>query len=130
MTGLILENVKVVAGPNLVADTTSTTTIPGSSTPQDMAGFDGITFLFRLGDVDTAAVLTFTAYETDTSTDTSAGTQITLTGNSGNTTYGVITSGAFVVTESSGNIDNKCLAVTIKKSALTKRYVYLTLAAA
>ena len=43
---------------------------------------------------------------------------------------GVITSGALVVTEDSANLDNKTVLITVGRSNLSKRYVFLSITAA
>lgn len=123
MSALFYENAKITLGKDLVADTTSETL----SAVADMAGFDEVTFLCKFGDVDAAAVVTFTVKEnTASSTSSPTPTAVTLSLGSTNTVTGVITSGALVLTESSANLDDKIVAITVKKSALTKRYVFLS----
>lgn len=121
--GLFIEDYEIQLGSDLVADTTSETL----SAVEDMSGFDEVTFLVKLGDVDAAAVLTFTVKEnTASSTSSPTPTQVTLTGTS---TNGTITSGSLVITESSGNIDDKIFAITVAHSSMTKRYVFLSITA-
>lgn len=121
--GLFYENAKITLGKDLVADTTNETT----SAVADMAGFDEVTFLAKFGDVDTAAVATFAVKEnTANSVSSPSPTGVTLSLGSTNTVTGVITSGALVLTESSGNLDDKIVAITVKKSALSKRYCFLS----
>lgn len=122
MRALFAEENEIQLGKDLVADGTSEVL----TAVEDMAGFDEVTFLIDLGDVDAAAVLTFTVKEnTANSTSSPTPTAVTLTG----TTAGVITAGALVVTESSGNIDDKIIAITVAGSALSKRYVFLSITA-
>jgi hypothetical protein len=122
MNGLFTENHQIQLGSDLVADTTSETL----STVEDMSGYDSITFLVKLGDVDAAAVLTFAVKENSaSSTSSPAPTGVAITSASA----GTITSGNLVVTESSGNIDDKIFAITVKKSALSKQYVFLSITA-
>lgn len=112
MTGLFSENYEVQLGSDLVADTTAETT----STVEDMAGFDEITFIVKLGDVDAAAVLTFAVKE-NTASSTSSPTPTAISGAS------------VVLTESTGNLDDKIVLVTVRKSKISKRYVFLSITA-
>lgn len=112
-------------GSNAVADTTSETT----SAVVDMADFDEVTFAVEFADVDAAAVLTFTVKEnTASSTSSPTPTAVSLTTESGS--LGSISSGTLVITESSGNLDNKTVLITVGKSALSKRYVFLSITVA
>lgn len=123
MNGLLLENVQVQLGKDLTADGTS----EALTAVEDMEGFDEITFLVKLGDVDAAAVLTFTVKEnTASSTSAPTPTAITLT----NKSAGTITNGALVLTESEGNLDDKIIAITVKRQAVSKRYVFLSITVA
>lgn len=120
MSALFHEQHEIQLGSDLVADTTSETL----SAVEDMAGFDEITFLVKLGDVDAAAVLTFAVKEnTASSTSSPSPTAIALTSVSA----GALTSGNLVVTESSGNLDDKIIAITVAKSSLSNRYVFLSI---
>lgn len=122
MTALFTEKHQIQLGSDLVADTTSETL----STVEDMAGYDEITFLVKLGDVDAAAVLTFAVKENSaSSTSSPTPTAVAQTAVSA----GALTSGNLVVTESSGNLDDKIIAVNIKRNAMTKQYVFLSITA-
>lgn len=119
---LFHQHTQVQLGSDLVADTTSETT----STVEDMAGFDEITFVVKLGDVDAAAVLTFAVKEnTASSISSPTPTAVALTSVSA----GTLTSGNLVATESGGNLDDKIFVITVKGSALSKRYVFLSITA-
>lgn len=113
MPGLFSENHVVSLGKTAVSDTTSETT----TAVEDMSGFDEITFLVNLGDVDTAAVLTFTVKE-NTASSTSSPTPT------------AVTDGAVSITEDSANLDNKTIIINVKGSKLTKQYVFLSITAA
>src|SRR5688500_13453405 len=76
----------------------------------DMSGWDGIVFKVNHADVDAAAVMTYTVKEntasstsspTPSAIDLSAGTEAIATVNP------TLTTGAVVVTEDTGNLDNK-----------------------
>lgn len=109
-------------GVDLTADTTAET----KTAVLDMAGFDEATFIVKLGDVDAAAVMTFTVKEnTANSTTSPTPTTVPIT----STSAGTITNGAVVYTESSGDLDDKILILTVAKSALSKRYVFLSITA-
>lgn len=113
---------QIQLGSDLVADTTSETL----SAVEDMSGFDEITFLVKLGDVDAAAVLTFAVKENSASSTSSptptAVPQLQVSA-------GALTSGNLVLTESSGNLDDKIVAITVGKHQLSKRYVFLSITA-
>ena len=117
---LLSERVVTILGKDLVADTTSETT----SAIADMQGFDGVRFIVKLGDVDAAAVMTFTVKE-NTASSVSSPTPTTVAITSASA--GTITSGAVVVTEASGNIDDKILIFDVKHHALSKRYCFLSI---
>jgi hypothetical protein len=122
MPALFAQRHKITLGKDLVADTTAETT----SAVEDMSGYDEITFLVKLGDVDAAAVMTFTVKEnTASSVSSPAPTAVAITAASA----GTITAGALVVTESSGNIDDKIFAITVRKQSLSKQYVFLSITA-
>jgi hypothetical protein len=126
MGSLFTENNKITLAKDLVADGTSEV----DTAVVDMAGFDELTFLVDLGDVDAAAVMTFTLKEnTANSTSSPTPTAVTLVAGSTFGAAAVITSGAVVVTESSGNIDDKYFIINVKHQALTKRYVFLAITA-
>lgn len=112
----------ITLGVDLTADTTSETL----TAVEDMAGYDEITFLVKLGDVDAAAVLTFAVKEnTASSTSSPTPTAVALD----TVSAGALTSGNLVVTESSGNLDDKIIAITVSHSKLSKRYVFLSITA-
>lgn len=125
--GLFIEQYEIQLGKDLVADTTSETT----STVEDMAGFDEVTFLVKLGDVDAAAVLTFAVKEnTASSTSSPTPTAVALDDDRLDRSGSAITSGNLVLTEDgAGNLDDKIIAITVAKSRLTKRYVFLSITA-
>lgn len=117
------EEVQVQLGADLVADTTGETT----STVEDMAGFNEITFIVKLGGVDTAAVLTFAVKENSaSSTSSPSPTAVAITSVSA----GALASGNLVVTESAGNLDDKVIVITVAGENLSKRYVFLSITAA
>jgi hypothetical protein len=127
MADLLTERAVIQRGCNLVTDTTAET----KSAVADMSGFDEITFAVELEDVDAAAVLTFTVKEnTANSTTSPSPTTVTLTDIPINSVTAVITTGALVITESSANIDQKTILITVSHSALSKRYVFLSITAA
>lgn len=126
MNGLMCENVKLTLGKDLVADTTSET----DTAVEDMTGFDEITWFVMFGDVDPAAVITFAVKEnTASSTSSPTPTAVTLTALPTNAVTAVITSGNAVATESSGNLDDKIVAITVKRQALSKQYCFLAITA-
>ena len=124
MPGLFTEFNAIQRGCNLVTDTTAET----KSAVVDMAGFDEVTFVVDLEDVDAAAVLTFAVKEnTANSTTSPTPTAVALTTESG---LGSISSGNLVITESSGNLDQKTIVINVKRQAMTQRYVFLSITAA
>lgn len=120
----LYENVVSQRGANLVADTTSET----DSAVADMEGFDEIQFEVELGDVDAAAVLTFAVKEnTANSTSSPTPTAVALTAvKSG---LGSVATGNLVITESSGNLDNKTIIISVQRAQLSKRYCFLAITA-
>jgi hypothetical protein len=124
MNGLLTENVQVQLGSDLVADTTNAT----NSAIEDMEGFDEITFLVKFGDVDNGAILTLNVKENSaSSTSSPTPTNIALTKASA----GTITSGNLVLTNSPDTLlDDKIVAITVKRQAMSKRYVYLNITVA
>ena len=125
MASLWHERNVVTLGKDLVSDTTSETL----SAVADGAGYDSTTFLVKLGDVDAAAVLTFAVKEnTASSTSSPSPTAVTLDRITSSVS-GVITSGNVVLTESSGNLDDKIILITVKHSGQSKRYVFLSITA-
>lgn len=125
---LLSDQVVTSLGSGAVADTTSET-LTGV---EDMAGFDGIRYIVSLGDVDAAAVLTFQPKEnTASSTSSPTPTAVSLAAATvGGTVTGVVTTGALVITESNGNLDNKTIIIDILKSPMSKRYQFLSITAA
>lgn len=120
MNGLLYQNVGVTLGKDLVADTTAETT----SAVEDMSGYDEVTWIVKLGDVDAAAVLTFAVKQnTASSVSSPTPTAVAMTSVSA----GTLTSGNLVVTESSGNIDDKIFIITARK--FTNQYVFLSITA-
>jgi hypothetical protein len=126
MNSLFTERNVISLGKDLVADGTSEVT----SAVEDMAGYDEITFLVKLGDVDAAAVMTF-ALKENTASHVSSPTPTGVTQVAGTPfgAAGVITAGNIVITEASGNIDDKIIVVTARHQALSKRYVFLSITA-
>lgn len=122
MQGTFLERNKISLGKDLVADGTSEVL----SAVADMAGFDEVTFIVKHGDVDAAAVMVYTVKE-NTANSTSSPTPTSITGTVVSGTGASISSGALTITESSGNLDDKIIAITVKRSAMTKRYVFLSI---
>lgn len=122
MADTFLERNRISLGKTLVADGTSEVL----TAVEDMSGFDEITFLILQGDVDTAAVMTYTVKE-NTASSTSSPTPTAVTGTVVTGTGATIASGALTITESSGNLDSKIIAITVARSALSKRYVFLSI---
>jgi len=121
---LLTDRCAVQRGSDLVTDTTSET----KSTVADMEGFDEVTFAVELEDVDAAAVMTFTVKEnTADSTTSPTPTKVSLTDAAG---LGAISAGALVITEDSDNLDQKTILITVARSALSKRYVFLSITVA
>jgi hypothetical protein len=127
MPSLFTEKNAITLGSVLVADTTAET----KSAVEDMSNYDEITFLVALGDVDAAAVLTFTVKEnTANSTTSPSPTAVSVaSGTVSGAVTAVVTTGAAVITESSGNIDNKIVAINVKRNAISQRYVFLSITA-
>ena len=121
------EQVVTSLGKGAVADTTSETT----TAVEDMAGYDGIRWIVSFGDVDAAAVLTLQPKEnTASSTSSPTPTSIDVSNATlGGTVTPVITTGAVVVTESSGNLDNKSIIIDVCGSNMSKRYAFLSITA-
>lgn len=125
MSDTFLERNVISLGKDLTADGTAEVL----SAVADMAGFDEVTFLVKHGDVDAAAVMTYTVKE-NTANSTSSPTPTAVTGTTVTGTGATIASGALTITESSGNLDDKIVAITVKRSALSKRYVFLSITCA
>lgn len=119
---MLFEEEVVSLGKDLVADGTSDVT----TAVVDMQGYDEVEFRVWHGDVDTAAVMVYTLKEnTANSTSSPTPTTVTLTGAAG--TGATISSGALTITESSNNLDDKCIRINVAKQALSKRYVFLVI---
>ena len=115
------ENV-ISLGKDLVADGTAEV----KTAVLDMAGFDEATFIVDLGDVDAAAVMTFTVKEnTANSTTSPTPTVVDLDSVSA----GALTAGALVATEDTGNLDDKLIVLNVKRAAMTQRYLFLSITA-
>lgn len=125
MADTFIERNCISLGSDLVADTTGEVL----SAVEDMSGYDEITFLVKQGDVDAAAVMTYTVKE-NTASSTSSPTPTTVTGTVVTGTGATISTGALTITESSGNLDDKIVAITVKRSSLSKRYVFLSITCA
>lgn len=122
------EEVVTSLGSGAVADTTSETL----TAVEDMEGFDGIRFIVSLGDVDAAAVLTLQPKE-NTASSTSSPTPTAIDVSNANVSgavTAVVTTGAVVLTESTGNLDNKTIVIDVMGSMFSKRYVFLSITAA
>ena len=111
---------------SLAIDLTADTTSPTNTAVVDTQGYDEVEFRIWHGDVDAAAVMTYTVYE-NTANSTSGGTAVTLATAAG--TGATISSGALTITEASGNLDDKCIRINVSHMALTKRYVFVTISA-
>ena len=122
MAETFLERNVITLGKDLVADGTAEVL----TAVEDMAGYDEITFLVKHGDIDAAAVMVYTVKE-NTASSTSSPTPTTITGTIVTGTGATISSGALTITEASANLDDKIIAITVKRSALTKRYVFLSI---
>ena len=119
---LFQEMYEIHLGSDLVADGTAEVL----TTVEDMSGFDDITFIVKLGDVDASAVLTFAVKENSaSSTSSPTPTAVTIDAVSA----GALTSGNLVATESSGNLDDKLIVITARKQAISKQYVFLSITA-
>lgn len=122
MISSMIERVLFKVGKDLVADGTSEVL----TAVVDMANADEVTFIVDAGDVDAAAVMTYTVKEnTANSTSSPTPTTVTLTQVGG--TGATISSGSLTITESSGNLDDKLTVISVPKSKLSKRYVFLSI---
>lgn len=121
---IFAERVKVTLGNDLVADTTAET----KSAVADASGFDETTYIVKFGDVDAAAIITLTPKE-NTASSTTSPTPTAVTLDTISSSAGVITSGAVVLTELSANLDDKIVIITVKHSAHSKRYQFLSITA-
>lgn len=124
---MIAEEMVATRAFSLTADTTAET----KSAVVDTAGFEEFIWLVDLGDVDAAAVLALTVKEnTANSTTSPTPTAVNLSiGDVAGAVTGVITTGALVLTESSGNLDNKLIEIAVDQNMLTKQYVFLSITA-
>lgn len=122
MADTFLERNRISVASDLVADGTSEVL----SAVVDMSGYDELTFIVDHGDVDAAAVMTYTVKE-NTANSTSSPTPTAITGTVVTGTGATISSGALTITESSGNLDDKLVVLTVAKSAISKRYVFLSI---
>lgn len=119
---LLCDEIQFQLGSDLVADGTAEV-LTGV---EDMAGFDEVLFLVKLGDVDAAAVLTFAVKE-NTASSTSSPTPSAVALDA--VSAGALTSGNLVVTEASANLDDKLIVINVAKSKITKRYIFLSITA-
>jgi hypothetical protein len=117
-----LERNAISLAKTLVADGTAEVL----TAVEDMSGHDELTFLVLQGDVDASAVMTYTVKE-NTASSTSSPTPTTIVGTVVTGTGATIATGALTITESSGNLDNKIIAITVAKNAISKRYVFLSI---
>lgn len=127
MNSFLSEKVVTSLGSGAVADTTSETT----TAVEDMQGFDGIRWIVSFGDVDASAVLTLQPKENSaSSTSSPTPTAIDVSNATlGGTVTPVITTGAVVITEASGNLDNKTVIVDVQGAMFSKRYAFLSITA-
>lgn len=122
MASLFLEANKLTLAKDLVADGTAEVL----SAVIDMSGFDELVFVVDHGDVDAAAVMTYTVKE-NSANSTSSPTPTTITGTVVTGTGATIATGALTITESSGNLDDKLVVLNVARSAISKRYVFLSI---
>lgn len=121
-SGLIIENVAFSLGKVAVADGTSEVL----TAVEDLSGYDSVCWVVAHGDVDAAAVMTYTVKE-NTASSTSSPTPTAITLTEAAQTGASISSGALTITESSGNLDNKLVVVGAGKNAFSKRYAFLSI---
>lgn len=125
MSYLDYEVCKHTFGNLAAAGTTAVT-----SAVVDMQGFEEVEYEIVFGDNTSGSVVTIAAKEnTASSTSSPTPTAITLTlgsSASGLGTAAVVTSGSLVVTCGASDTDSKIVLVTLKKSAMTKRYQYVS----
>jgi len=98
---------------------------------EDMADYDEITWIVLFEDVDAAAVLTL-APKSNTADSTSTPTPVAISlvgGTVSGAVTAVVTTGASVITEASGNLDNLMAVVNVAKSKISARYVFLSITA-
>lgn len=127
MSSTFIEDNVVILAKGAVADGTSETL----TSVIDMEGFDELTYVVNFGDVDAAAVLTLQPKEntaSSTSSPTPTAVDVSSATLSGTVTP-VITTGAVVITEDSGNLDNKSVVVNVQRNSLSKRYHFLSITA-
>lgn len=122
MGSMMWETEVITLGKDLTADGTA----EALTAVEDMNGYDEIEWRVWHGDVDAAAVMVYTVKEnTASSTSSPTPTAVTLTGAAG--TGATISSGTGTITESSGNLDDKCIRICVAHQLLTKRYVFLSI---
>jgi hypothetical protein len=125
MGSIMTETAEIQLGKDIVSDGTSEVL----TAVEDMQGFDEIVYIVKLGDVDAAAVMTFTPKEnTASSTSSPTPTAVTLTNIAG--TGATISSGAATITEDTGNLDDKIIVITVSGSAISNRYHFLSITVA
>lgn len=96
----------------------------------DMQGFDGARFLVHLGDCADTAVVTLAVKEnTANSTSSPTPSVVALTSASaGSITTG--TAGTLTLTATATNLDDKIIVIDVKRHALSKRYLFLSVSSA
>lgn len=124
MNGLGFECESIMVGsPDVAAGTSETTT-----SVADMAGFDEIEYIVHFGDGTNGSVVTIVAKEnTASSVSSPTPTAIDFTTITTSLASGVITSGDAVLTATATNMDDKIARFIIKKSAMSKRYQFLSI---
>lgn len=122
MADTFIESNVLTLAKDLVADGTSEVL----TAVEDMSGYDEIAFIVKHGDVDAAAVMVYTLKE-NTASSTSSPTPTTITGTVVAGTGATISSGALTITEASGNLDDKLIVLVASHSAISKRYVFLSI---
>lgn len=122
MASLLIERAKFTLAKDLVADGTSEVL----TAVEDLQGYDEIWWAVMHGDVDTAAVMTYTVKE-NTASSTSSPTPTAVTLTTAAQTGASISSGALTITESSGNLDDKIILVGGARHLFSKRYAFLSI---
>lgn len=96
----------------------------------DMQDFDEVEYVVTFGDNISGSVITIAAKEnTANSTTSPTPTAITLSlvsSASGLGTAAVVTNGSLVVTAAASDTDSKIVIISVKKSAMSKRYQFLS----
>lgn len=96
----------------------------------DMTDFDELEYVVTFGDNVSGSVITITAKEnTANSTTSPTPTAITLSlvsSASGLGTAAAISNGSLVITAAASDTDSKVVIISIKKSAMTKQYQFLS----